>query len=149
MARVCASAPDVFNHNVETVPRLYRRVRPGAVFERSLAVLAEAKRLRPEGVVKSGFMVGLGERRGEVSELLAALRGAGVDFVTAGQYLRPTLKQLEVARYWEPEEFDELAEEARALGFAGVAAGPLIRSSYHAEESFSDLRARAQGGEPS
>ncbi len=147
VASVCGAAPDVYNHNVETVPRLYRRVRPGAVFERSLAVLAEAKRLRPDAVVKSGFMVGLGERREELSALLEALRAVGVDCVTVGQYLRPTLAQLPVVRYWDPSEFDELAAEARALGFPAVAAGPLIRSSYHAEETFGELRtSRVHGG---
>jgi lipoic acid synthetase len=150
VATVCDAAPEVFNHNVETVPALYRGVRPGARFERSLAVLAEAKRLRPESVVKSGLMVGLGETRAQVRELLEALRAAGVDSVTVGQYLRPSRWHLPVERYWRPEEFDSLAEEARALGFAHVASGPLIRSSYNAAESLHEARsARSAAAAPS
>ncbi len=140
VATVCEAAPEVFNHNVETVPALYRRVRPGARFERSLAVLARAKRLRPDSVVKSGLMVGLGESREQVRETLEALRTAGVDSLTVGQYLRPTREHLPVERYWEPEEFDDLAAEARALGFAHVASGPLIRSSYNAAETLREAR---------
>jgi lipoic acid synthetase len=141
VATVCAAAPDVYNHNVETVPRLYRRVRPGALFERSLAVLGEARRRRPGAVVKSGLMVGLGEQQGEVLEALARLRGAGVDALTIGQYLRPTRHHLEVERYWEPAEFDELGEAARALGFQHVASGPLIRSSFNADTTLAEMRA--------
>jgi len=137
---VCAAEPDVYNHNVETVPRLYRRVRPGARFERSLAVLAHAKRKRPQAIVKSGLMVGLGETHDEVGEVLRALRGAGVDSVTIGQYLRPSRAHLPVERYWDPEEFDELAEQGRALGFLSVASGPLVRSSYNAEETLRTAR---------
>ncbi|MBW2419502.1 MAG: lipoyl synthase [Deltaproteobacteria bacterium] len=144
VATLCDAAPEVFNHNVETVPALYRSVRPGARFERSLAVLAEAKRLRPDSVVKSGLMVGLGETRQQVRELLEALRGAGVDSLTVGQYLRPTRDHLAVERYWEPEEFDALASEARGLGFAHVASGPLIRSSYNAEETLHEARSATQ-----
>ena len=118
VARVCEAAPDVYNHNVETVPRLYRRVRPGASIARSRAVLAHAKQLRPAAVVKSGFMVGLGESFAEAVALLAMLRETGVDFVTIGQYLRPSLAHLPVERYWQPEEFDALAREGRALGFS-------------------------------
>jgi lipoic acid synthetase len=140
VARVCEAAPDVYNHNVETVPRLYRRVRPGASMARSRAVLAHAKRLRPDAVVKSGFMVGLGESFQEAVLLLVMLRDAGVDFVTIGQYLRPSLEHLPVDRYWHPDEFDALAREGRALGIAQVASGPLVRSSYHAQESFAAIR---------
>jgi lipoic acid synthetase len=140
VARVCEAAPDVYNHNVETVPRLYRRVRPGASIERSRAVLAHARRLRPAAVLKSGFMVGLGESFGEAVALLAALRETGVDFVTIGQYLRPSRQHLPVERYWHPEEFDALAREGRALGFRQVASGPLVRSSYHAQTSFEAIR---------
>ena len=140
VATVSDAAPDVYNHNVETVPRLYKRVRPGASLARSLAVLSEAKRLRPEAVVKSGFMVGLGERRNEVSDLLGQLLRAGVDHVTVGQYLRPTRQQLPVERYWDPEEFDRLGDEARAMGFARVSSGPLVRSSLDAEENHRALR---------
>jgi lipoic acid synthetase len=140
VATVCAAEPDVYNHNVETVPRLYRRVRPGASFARSRAVLAEAKRLRPAAVVKSGFMLGLGESFAEAVALLAALHETGVDFVTIGQYLRPSRQHLPVERYWLPEEFDALAREGRALGIAQVASGPLVRSSYHAQATFEALR---------
>ena len=140
VARVCEAAPDVYNHNVETVPRLYRRVRPGASIERSRAVLAHARRLRPAAVLKSGFMVGLGESFGEAVALLAALRETGVDFVTIGQYLRPSRQHLPVERYWHPEEFDALAREGRALGFSQVASGPLVRSSYRAQASFEAIR---------
>ncbi|UCE84801.1 MAG: lipoyl synthase, partial [Deltaproteobacteria bacterium] len=145
---VCDAGPDVFGHNVETVPRLYRRVRPGARFERSLAVLAEAKRRRPAAVVKSGVMVGLGERHAEVIEVARALRGAGVDALTVGQYLRPTRHHLPVERYWAPDEFDALAAELRALGFASVASGPLVRSSFGADEAYAAVRAlRASASE--
>jgi lipoic acid synthetase len=140
VARVCEAGPDVYNHNVETVPRLYRRVRPGASIERSRAVLAHAKQLRPAAVVKSGFMVGLGESFQEAVSLLAMLRETGVDFVTIGQYLRPSLQHLPVECYWHPEEFDALAREGRALGFLQVASGPLVRSSYHAQTSFETIR---------
>jgi len=134
VARVCDAQPDVFNHNIETVPRLYRRVRPGARFERSLDVLEAAKRLRREAVVKSGLMVGLGETFEEVVALLRTLRDRGVDAVTIGQYLRPSRQHLPIERYWKPEEFEFLAEAGAQLGFADVASGPLIRSSYHAED---------------
>jgi lipoic acid synthetase len=137
---VVDAGPDVYNHNVETVPRLYRRVRFGASFERSRAVLAVAKRLRPGAVVKSGFMVGLGEAFEEAVALLASLRETGVDFVTIGQYLQPSREHLPVERYWHPEEFDALAREGRALGIAQVASGPLVRSSYHAQATFEAIR---------
>jgi lipoic acid synthetase len=138
---VCASRPDVYNHNVETVPRLYRSVRPGARFERSLDVLSFAREARPGAVVKSGLMVGLGETFGEVVEVLEALVGVGVDSVTIGQYLRPTRHHLAVERYWEPAEFEQIADTARSLGARHVASGPLVRSSYHAEDAFTQLRA--------
>ena len=143
---VAAAAPDVYNHNVETVPRLYRRVRPGARFERSLSVLAEARRLRPRAVVKSGLMVGLGESAAEVVAVLGALRDAGVDSLTLGQYLRPTRRHLPVERYWEPQEFEALAESARGLGFPHVASGPLVRSSYRAGETFDALNGAPHAG---
>lgn len=138
--RVCSARPDVFNHNVETVPSLYKRVRPGAIFDRSIAVLAEARRERPDAIVKSGLMVGLGEDEQEVHEVLRALRAAGVNSLTVGQYLRPTRHHLPVQRYWDPEEFDELAASARALGFSHVASGPLVRSSYNAAQSLAAAR---------
>ena len=140
VSTVCEAEPDVYNHNVETVPRLYRRVRPDADFQRSLEVLAEAKRLRPSSIVKSGLMVGLGEEIGEVVEVLRALRSVGVDSATIGQYLRPSRNHLEVERYWEPREFQEIAAEGCALGLSHVASGPLVRSSYHAGETSRVIR---------
>jgi len=140
VSTVCGAEPDVYNHNVETVPRLYRRVRPGADFRRSLEVLAAAKRLRPDSIVKSGLMVGLGEEIGEVVEVLRALRSVGVDSATIGQYLRPSRDHLEVERYWEPREFQDIAAEGRALGLPHVAAGSLVRSSYDAGEILSAIR---------
>ncbi|MCL7453293.1 MAG: lipoyl synthase [Anaerolineae bacterium] len=125
--------PDVLNHNVETVPRLYRTVRPGADYRRSLALLARAKALRPAVVTKSGLMLGLGERTAEVIQALHDLRGVGCDLLTLGQYLQPTEHQLPVARYVSPDEFTAYGEKARAMGFRGVASGPLVRSSHRAE----------------
>ncbi len=139
---VADAAPDVYNHNVETVPRLYRRVRPGASFEHSVALLRRAKE-RASGVfTKSGLMVGLGEERDEVCAVLDDLRAADVDFVTLGQYLRPSPRHAEVSRYWTPEEFEALRQEALARGFLMVSASPMTRSSYHADEDFQQLRAR-------
>ena len=138
---VLAAGPDVFNHNLETVPRLYRRVRPGADYRHSLALLAEAKRTRPEIFTKSGIMVGLGETESEVREVMDDLRRAEVDFLTVGQYLRPTPSHARVERYVAPEEFDRMAEAARARGFLLVSATPLTRSSYHADADFRRLQA--------
>jgi lipoic acid synthetase len=132
---VVEERPDVFNHNVETVARLYSRVRRGAVLERSLGLLAAAKELAPELTTKSGFMLGLGETRGEVVELLAMLRDAGVDIVTIGQYLRPSRENLPVEEYVPPAVFEEYREAGEALGFRHVFAGPFVRSSYRAEEA--------------
>ncbi len=136
---VCDAAPDVFNHNVETVPRLYRRVRPGARFERSRAILGEASRLG--ALVKSGLMLGLGETLDEVTDVMRLLRETGVEILTLGQYLRPTRDHLAVERYLDPSEFDDLAAVARDLGFSHVASGPLVRSSFHAEEHLRAARA--------
>lgn len=142
---VLAAAPDVYNHNLETVPRLYRRVRPGADYRHSLAQLAQAKRLRPEVFTKSGIMVGLGERESEVLEVMDDLRAADVDFLTIGQYLRPTPSHARVERYVPPEEFERMAEAAAARGFLLVSSSPLTRSSYHADADFRRLReARAR-----
>jgi lipoyl synthase len=128
--------PDVMNHNVETVPRLQRAVRPSAAYHRSLTVLA---RSRAAGLTtKSGLMVGLGESAEEIEEVLADLAAIGVSIATIGQYLRPTAKHLPVARYWEPAEFDDLATRGRALGLSHVQSSPLTRSSYHAREALSD-----------
>jgi lipoic acid synthetase len=132
VATVADAPVDVFNHNVETVPRLYRQVRPGARYERSLAVLAAARALRPDWATKTGLMLGLGEERAEVLRVFADLRGIGCDILTVGQYLRPSSAHLPVARYVPPEDFEVLGEEARAMGFRHVEAGPLVRSSYHA-----------------
>mgnify|MGYP005852562553 CR=1 FL=1 len=125
---VLKAAPDVFNHNVETVPRLYGRVRPQAVYQRSLSVLERAS--GRVAFTKSGFMVGLGERMDEVTSMLEDLRGAGCELVTAGQYLRPNGDCLPVERFWSPEEFRWLEEAARSAGFQGVVASPYARSSY-------------------
>lgn len=131
---VVAARPDVFNHNVETVPRLYREVRPQADYERSLRVLARARETRPGLPTKSGLMVGLGERPEEVADVLADLRAAGVGIVTIGQYLRPSPGHLPVSEFVAPERFAQYAAVAREIGFAGVASAPFVRSSYHAAE---------------
>jgi len=132
---VLAARPDVLNHNTETVPRLYRLVRPGARYEQSLELLARAKRAAPPAPVKSGLMAGLGETESELLGVFAALARAGVDILTVGQYLRPSPRHLPVVRYWSPAEFDSLRRAALAMGFAHVEAGPLVRSSYHAAGS--------------
>jgi lipoic acid synthetase len=129
---VMEARPNVFNHNVETVPRLYKRVRPQAVYTRSLQVLKLAKAMNPAAPVKSGFMLGLGEERDEVMQVLEDLRAHDVDIVTIGQYLRPSFKHLPVERYVKPEEFREYALAGKKLGFRHVESGPLVRSSYHA-----------------
>jgi lipoic acid synthetase len=129
---VSAAPIDVFNHNVETVPRLYRRVRAGARYDRSLAVLGRARTRRPSGFTKTGLMLGLGERRDELVSVFSDLRAVGCDILTLGQYLRPSAAHLPVDRYVPPEEFEALGAEARSMGFRHVEAGPLVRSSYHA-----------------
>ena len=129
---VMAAAPEILNHNVETVPRLYRRVRPGARYRWSLGILEEAKRLRPDALTKTGVMLGLGETADELDALMEDLVASGVDILTAGQYLRPTPNHLPVERYVPPAEFDDLAARGRAIGLRHVEAGPLVRSSYHA-----------------
>jgi len=135
LSAVIAAKPDVFNHNVETVPRLYRRVRPGAELDRSLGVLSAVKILDPEVATKSGFMVGLGEKEAEVLDLLERLRGACVDIVTIGQYLRPSRENLPVEEYVHPAVFERYREAGERLGFRNVFAGPFVRSSYRAEET--------------
>jgi lipoyl synthase len=135
LARVIAERPDVFNHNVEVAPRLYPVARRGSRWERSLRVLRNAKEMGGDEVVtKSGLMVGLGETHEEMVEAFGALREQGVQVLTVGQYLRPTERHLPVVRYWHPEEFTALEHAALGLGFEHVAAGPLVRSSYHADE---------------
>jgi lipoic acid synthetase len=135
LARVIAERPDVFNHNVEVVPRLYPLARRGSQFARSCRVLALAREMgEGEVVTKSGLMVGLGESTQELLDAFARLRDHGVGVLTVGQYLRPSEQHLPVVRYWHPDEFAELEQAAYAMGFEHVAAGPLVRSSYHADE---------------
>ncbi len=134
LATVVEARPTVLNHNVESVPRLYGRVRPKARYERSLALLAKVNELDPSMLTKSGIMVGLGETYDELIQVMADLRAAGCDLLTIGQYLRPSEKHLPVERFYPPEEFDALAREGRKIGFRHVEAGPLVRSSYHAHE---------------
>lgn len=131
---VIAAAPEVFNHNLETVPRLYRRVRGRADYRRSLDLLERVKRRNPALVTKASLMLGIGETVEELFDVLADLRAVGCDVVTLGQYLAPTLKHIPVARFVPPAEFDALADQARRLGFRQVVAGPFVRSSYHADE---------------
>ncbi len=131
---VVDAAPDVFNHNLETVPRLYAEVRPGASYERSLGVLERVKERVPEMPTKSGLMLGLGETHDEVVAVMRDLRAAGCDLLTLGQYLRPSARHLPVAEFVTPEAFAALAREGRRVGFAGVASAPFVRSSYHAAE---------------
>jgi len=133
VARVLDAAPHVFNHNMETVPRLYRRVRPQADYRQSLDVLSFARRHRPDVMTKSGFMVGLGETSDEVAELLRDLRAQDVDVATIGQYLQPTRRNLPVAEYVTPERFDRYRDIGLSLGFKMVFSGPLVRSSYMAD----------------
>jgi lipoic acid synthetase len=136
--RVLEARPDVFNHNTETVPRFYKKVRGRADYQRTLNLLAHIKRHTPETITKSGLMLGLGETREELLDTLADLRSVDCDMLTLGQYLTPTLKHIPVVRYLPPEEFDELAVIARTLGFKHVASGPFVRSSYHAGEMVGD-----------
>lgn len=141
LATVLRARPDVLNHNTETVPRLYRRVRPKARYQRSLELLRRAKAMDPAVITKSGLMVGLGETRQELLQVFADLADAGVDALTVGQYLRPGPRYLPVVRYYTPEEFATLRVEALALGFRYVEAGPLVRSSYRAERIVARRRA--------
>ena len=141
LAAVLAAAPAVLNHNLETVPRLYPAVRPQANYERSLQLLAEVKRLAPDTLSKSGFMVGLGEKRKEVSTLMLDLRKVGCDLVTIGQYLRPSRDHHPVVKYVPPSTFEAYKVEAYSLGFLGVASGPYVRSSYQAESLYRKAKA--------
>jgi lipoic acid synthetase len=137
---VVAARPDVFNHNLETVPRLYPSIRPGARYFQSLRLLDQVKRLDPSSFTKSGLMVGLGETKSEIGQVMDDLRIADVDFLTIGQYLAPSVKHAPVDRYVPPDEFEDLASMARAKGFLQVSATPLTRSSYHADADFAALR---------
>jgi len=138
---VIAAKPDVFNHNLETVPRLYPSVRPGARYFQSLRILHDAKKLDRTVFTKSGLMVGLGETREEVLQVMDDLRAADVDFLTIGQYLQPTPKHHPIDRFWTPEEFKSLERAALAKGFLICSASPLTRSSYHADADFARLKA--------
>jgi lipoyl synthase len=138
---VAAAGPDVYNHNLETVPRLYATVRPGARYFHSLKLLDTAKRINPSLFTKSGLMVGLGETKEEVYQVMDDLRAAGVDFLTIGQYLQPTPRHAAVERFVPPAEFADMARMARGKGFLMVSASPLTRSSYHAGEDFERLKA--------
>ena len=138
---VVAARPDVYNHNLETVPRLYAHIRPGAGYFHSLRLLAKVKEIDSSMFTKSGIMVGLGETKDEVYQVMDDLRAADVDFLTIGQYLQPTPKHAKVDRFVTPEEFDAYAQMARGKGFLMVSATPLTRSSYHAGEDFAKLRA--------
>jgi len=131
---VVDAGPDIFNHNTETVPRLYSRIRPKAVYANSLALLRHVKSLAPNMVTKSGLMVGLGETEGELLDVFRNMREHKIDVLTVGQYLRPSKQHAEVVRYYRPEEFARFKEQALAMGFGHVEAGPLVRSSYHADE---------------
>ena len=141
---VVAAKPDVFNHNLETVPRLYPTIRPGARYFQSLRLLHRVKEMEPGLFTKSGLMVGLGETREEVYQVMDDLRAADVDFLTIGQYLRPTPRHAPVDRYVTPDEFEEYRRLALARGFLMVASSPLTRSSYHADRDFETLRAARQ-----
>ncbi len=143
---VMAARPEILNHNMETVPRLYRTVRPQAIYPRSLDVLRWAKELDPSVLTKSGIMVGLGETWEEIEALLRDVVEIGVDILTVGQYLRPTEAHLPIIRYYAPEEFDRIRERGLDLGLRWVEAGPLVRSSYHAEQQVARLSARSPHG---
>lgn len=138
---VISARPDVFNHNLETVPRLYPTIRPGARYFRSLRLLERVKERDPHQFTKSGLMVGLGETKEEVGQVMDDMRAAGVDFITIGQYLQPTPKHAPIDKFWTPEEFEELTKMAKRKGFLMVSATPLTRSSHHAGEDFAKLKA--------
>jgi lipoyl synthase len=143
---VCDAAPDIYNHNQETVERLSPAIRPAARYRRTLDVLRKVKLLMPHVFTKSGLMVGLGESREELHQTMLDLRSVNVDILTVGQYLRPSDKHFPVERYYPPEEFDEIAAEARSMGFLAVASGPFVRSSYNAADVYEaiDFRRRNQ-----
>jgi lipoic acid synthetase len=143
LATVMAAQPEILNHNTESVPRLYRRVRPKARYERSLELLRRAKELDCGAITKSGLMVGLGETKHELLMVFADLVENGVDVLTVGQYLRPSAKHLPLVRYYHPDEFAGLREDALRLGFKHVESGPLVRSSYHAERQVDRIALRS------
>jgi lipoic acid synthetase len=141
---IAEAQPDVFNHNIETVPSLYPNIRPGARYFHSLSILKKVKELNPSIFTKSGLMVGLGEENSEIFQLMDDLRSADVDFMTIGQYLQPTKKHAEVKRFVSPDEFDLLKRKGLAKGFLLVASSPLTRSSYHAGDDFRELRQKRE-----
>ena len=138
--KVLEANPDVFNHNIETVPSLYLKVRPGSRYFASLELLKNAKKMNKKVFTKSGIMVGLGETRDEILQVMDDLKSADVDFLTIGQYLQPSVKHFPLDRYYKPQEFIELGEIAKAKGFLLVSSSPLTRSSYHADEDFAKLQ---------
>ncbi len=142
LSLVCDARPDIYNHNQETVERLSPAIRPAARYHRTLDVLRKVKLLLPEVFTKSGLMVGLGETRAELHQTMLDLRSVGVDILTVGQYLRPSEKHAPVARYYPPAEFDDIADEARAMGFRAVASGPFVRSSYNAADVYEAISER-------
>jgi lipoic acid synthetase len=137
---VMRAIPNVLNHNIETVHRVFHSVRPKGDYQRSLELLARAKEIAPTAVTKSGMMVGLGEEREEIIQTMKDLRSVDCDLLTIGQYLRPSAKHYPLAKFYTPQEFEELRREGERLGFRHVASGPLVRSSYHAEEQFATAR---------
>jgi len=138
--RVLDATPDVFNHNIETVPSLYLKVRPGSRYFSSLELLKNAKQINQEIFTKSGIMVGMGESKDEILQVMDDLRSANVDFLTIGQYLQPSVKHFPLQRYYDPSEFKDLEVVAKAKGFLLVSSSPLTRSSYHADEDFAKLK---------
>lgn len=140
LEKVIAAKPDVFNHNLETVPRLYNHIRPGARYFHSLRLLDRVKEIDPTIFTKSGIMVGLGESEAEVLQVMNDMRSADIDFITIGQYLQPTRKHVEVADFIRPEQFDKYAVKAKSKGFLHVASSPLTRSSFHAGDDFDSLK---------
>ncbi|HEY1420942.1 MAG TPA: lipoyl synthase [Candidatus Dormibacteraeota bacterium] len=143
---VVEAGPDIFNHNTETVPRLYASIRPKAVYANSLALLRHVKSLAPDMVTKSGLMVGLGETEDELIEVFRNMRAHNIDVLTVGQYLRPSKKHAEVVRYYRPEEFVRIKDLALAMGFGHVESGAMVRSSYHADEQVSAVRKNQLAG---
>ena len=141
MEKVITASPDIFNHNIETAPRLYRAIRPQARYFQSLKTLFDAKKLDPSIFTKSGMMVGLGENNDEVLQVMDDLRSANVDFITIGQYLQPTPKHVAIDRFVNPDDFKMFKKEAYKRGFLMVSSSPLTRSSYHAGEDFTKLKA--------
>ena len=138
--KVLEANPDVFNHNIETVPSLYLKVRPGSRYFASLELLKNAKKMNKKVFTKSGIMVGLGETRDEILQVMDDLKSAEVDFLTIGQYLQPSVKHFPLDRYYTPDEFKDLGDIAKAKGFLLVSSSPLTRSSYHADEDFAKLQ---------